>query len=220
MVFIFFWTTFVYDVVAYWTWGARGWLHNLACLNIVYSSAPCLNGVYDFAGGGPVHIASGFAGLAYCLVVGKRRIVKELKPHNISSVLLGTTLLWFGWFGFNGGSAISSTPRAIMASLVTTICAATTGMTWVLFDYVVTKKISAVSFCSGVVAGLVVITPASGFVSPWGSFVMGVIGGITVNLCCKLKDKLGYDDTLDAFGIHGMGGIIGCLLTGIFHQKS
>lgn len=118
---------------------------------------------YDFAGGGPIHIASGFAGLAYCLVVGKRKGGNRVsKPHNLTNVVLGTALLWFGWFGFNGGSAVASTPRAAMAAAVTTIATAFSGFTWAMLDYAVTKKVSALSVCSGIVAGLVAITPASG----------------------------------------------------------
>jgi len=158
MVFIFVWTTLVYDIVTYWTWASKGWLRNMSRLETL----DCGNGAYDFAGGGPIHIASGFAGLAYCLVVGKRKGgIRVSKPHNLTNVVLGTALLWFGWFGFNGGSAVASTPRAAMAAAVTTIAAAFSGFTWTMLDYIVTKKVSALSVCSGIVAGLVAITPAS-----------------------------------------------------------
>jgi Amt family ammonium transporter len=215
MVFIFVWTTLVYDVVAYWTWGYKGWIRNMSCLDTLQ----CGEGAYDFAGGGPIHIASGFSGLAYCLVVGKRIKVREIRPHHLSNVVLGTGLMWMGWFGFNGGSAIASTPRAATAALVTTISAACSGFTWTMFDYFFSKRVSALSVCSGIVAGLVTITPASGFVAPWAAAIIGITSGFLVNLGCRCKNYLGYDDTLDAFGIHGIGGMVGGILTGVFHQK-
>lgn len=135
-------------------------------------------------------------------------------------MVLGTALLWFGWFGFNGGSAVASTPRAAMAAAVTTIAAAFSGFTWTMLDYIVTKKVSALSVCSGIVAGLVAITPASGFVAPWAGAVIGITSGILVNLASRCKNYLVYDDTLDAFGLHGVGGIVGGIMTGLLHQKS
>lgn len=221
LIFLFCWTTLVYDPVAYWSWANRGWIRNMSCISSLYveGGAPCQLGSLDFAGGGPVHVASGFAGLAYCLLIGKRRSA-EGKPHNVAYVFLGTALLWFGWFGFNGGGAVAATPRAAMAAMVTTLCASVSAMTWCLFDYIFTRKLSGIGFCTGAVVGLVVITPASGFVAPWAAVVMGIIAGILINLACRLKPYLGlYDDTLDAFGAHGLGGFLGSTLTGIFHQK-
>jgi len=220
LIFIFIWSSLVYDFTAYWTWGARGWLRNLACLNSLgLESTPCFSGAIDFAGGGPVHIASGFAGLAFCLFLGKRDKISSTRPHNLTMVFLGTVLIWFGWFAFNGGSAISSTPRAAMAALVSSISASFAGLSWSLLDYFQTKKMSIVSFCSGVIAGLVTITPAAGFVSPWAAIIIGIIGGSGCNLSIRTKEWMGYDDALDAFGLHGVGGLIGAVLTGIFHQS-
>ncbi|RKO90771.1 ammonium transporter AmtB-like domain-containing protein, partial [Blyttiomyces helicus] len=218
MLFVFLWATVVYDPVAYWTWAARGWIHNISCLDTISSAAPCNIGGYDFAGGGPVHIASGFAGLAYCIKLGKRRHLVH-KAHNMSNVFLGTALLWFGWFGFNGGSAVAATPRAAMAAFVTTIAAACGALSWAMWDYVHTGKISGLGYCSGAVAGLVAITPASGYVAPWASIIIGVLAGVVCNLSCNIKNLFGLDDTLDAWGVHGIGGLLGNILTGIFAQK-
>ncbi|KAJ3053333.1 hypothetical protein HK097_004506 [Rhizophlyctis rosea] len=224
MIFIFCWTTIVYDPAAYWTWSARGWIKSFSCLDTLQSELPCAIGGYDFAGGGPVHIASGFAGLAYCIFLGRRRNPsgrEEWKAHNLTHVFLGTALLWFGWYGFNAGSAVAATPRAAMAGLVTTVAAATAGLSWTLWDYLFVHKgkVSGLGFCSGAVAGLVVITPAAGFVAPWAAIVMGIIGGIFCNMGCRLKNVFGFDDSLDAWGVHGFGGFLGNILTGIFAQK-
>ncbi|OQV11853.1 Ammonium transporter 1 [Hypsibius exemplaris] len=216
MIFVFFWTTFVYDFVAYWSWADHGWIRNFACLGNV--SAPCFTGAYDFAGGGPVHIASGFSGLAYCLMLGKRKHI-HVEHHSLVNVMLGTGILWFGWFAFNGGSAGASNTRAAMASTVTTIAAATGALSWIWFDFIWTRKLSALSFCSGAVAGLVGITPASGFVAPWAAIVIGSFTAISCNLWCRCKKRIGLDDSFDAFSVHGFGGFIGNVLTGIFAQK-
>ena len=207
LIFIFFWTTVVYDPIAYWTWGPSGWLKLLGGL--------------DFAGGGPVHMASGFSALAFCIFLGHRKRLPgdEFKPHNMTSVFLGTALLWFGWFGFNAGSALAATPRAAMAGMVTTIAASAGSLAWLSVDYIQRGKLSGVGFCSGAIAGLVAITPAAGFVAPWAAIVIGAIGGICCAYAIKLKDLLGFDDALDAFGIHGVGGLVGSLLTGIFTSK-
>lgn len=221
MVFVFIWTTLVYDFVAYWTFSAKGWLKNLACLaDVVDGKAPCALGSLDFAGGGPVHIASGFAGLAFCMFLGKRKgLAEPHKPHNMTNVFLGTALLWFGWYGFNGGSSITSTARGGMAAFVTTVSAACGGLSWTIFDYVRSKKFSGLGFCSGAVAGLVGITPGAGYVAPWAAIIIGFTSGIVCSFGCKLKDSLGYDDSLDAFGVHGVGGLWGCILTGVFAQE-
>ncbi len=179
----------------------------------------CLLNTDDYAGGGPVHVASGFAGLAYCLILGKRKsFVKfqESKPHNLINVFVGTSLLWVGWFGFNGGSAIASSPRAALAAFVTVISASVGALFWAFLDFLVTKRWSMEKFCAGAVAGLVIITPASGFVAPWAALIMGLLGIVAVRSCISMKHHLGFDDTLDAFGIHGVGGVVGNLLTGIF----
>ncbi|KAI8917260.1 hypothetical protein PhCBS80983_g03336 [Powellomyces hirtus] len=220
MLFVFVWSTVVYNPVAYWTWSARGWLKSLSCLDTITSDLPCMIGGLDFAGGGPVHIASGFSGLAYCLMAGKRHRTDEpFKAHNMTNVFLGLALLWYGWYGFNAGSALAATPRAAMAGLVTTLSAAAGSLFWVLCDYVLHRKLSGLGFCSGAVAGLVGITPAAGYVEPWAAIVIGGVTAVCCNLACRLKTTLGFDDSLDAWGVHGVGGVVGGILTGVFARK-
>ena len=206
MVFIFIWATIVYDPIACWTWNSNGWVYQLGGL--------------DFAGGTPVHISSGAAALAYSVMLGKRRGhgTHELnyRPHNVSHVVLGTVFLWFGWFGFNGGSALGSNLRAVMACVVTNLAASVGGFTWVLVDYRLERKWSAVGWCSGAIAGLVAITPASGYVPPWSAVIFGIVGGVVCNYATKLKFLIGVDDALDIFAVHGIGGMVGNLLTGLF----
>ncbi|KAE8394248.1 ammonium transporter AmtB-like domain-containing protein [Aspergillus alliaceus] len=206
MVFSFVWTTIIYDPIACWTWNSSGWVANLGGL--------------DYAGGTPVHIASGCTALAYSLMLGKRRGhgTHELnyRPHNVTHVVIGTVFLWVGWFGFNAGSALSANLRAVMAAVVTNIAAAVGGVTWCILDYRLERKWSTVGFCSGVIAGLVAITPASGFVTPWASFIFGVVGAIACNYATKLKYVVRVDDALDIFAVHGIGGLVGNLLTGLF----
>ncbi|CAG8538646.1 1017_t:CDS:2 [Ambispora gerdemannii] len=208
LIFIFIWTTLVYDVIACWIWNPNGWSYKLGGL--------------DFAGGTPVHVSSGAAALAYCILLGKRHGhgTDEFKPHNVAHILLGTTLLWFGWFGFNGGSALSGNVRAAMAYTVTNISASVGGLTWMLLDYRLERKFSALSFCSGAVAGLVSITPGSGFVGTPAAVAFGFFGGILCNYAVKLKHIFDFDDALDVFAVHCVGGITGNILTGIFAQKS
>jgi Amt family ammonium transporter len=205
--FIFVWTTIVYDPIAYWTWNVNGWSSKLGGL--------------DFAGGTPVHISSGAASLAYALVLGKRQGhgTEEFKPHNMANVVLGTAFLWFGWFGFNGGSAVAGNIRAAMACVVTNLAASVGGLTWMLMDYRLEHKFSALGFCSGAVVGLVAITPASGFVGPAAAVAFGFIGAIICNISCKLKHAFNYDDALDVFAVHGVGGLVGDILTGIFAES-
>lgn len=206
IVFMFVWTTIIYDPLACWTWNASGWIYKMGAL--------------DFAGGTPVHIASGTAALAYSLMLGKRRGHSagdlSYRPHNVTHVVIGTVFLWFGWFGFNCGSALSANLRAVMAAVVTNLAAAVGGVTWCLLDYRLDRKFSAVGFSSGVISGLVAITPASGYVPPWGAVIFGVIGASACNYATKLKYVLRIDDSLDIFAVHGVGGMIGNLLTGIF----
>eukprot|EP00834_Sanchytrium_tribonematis_P002328 NODE_70_length_24940_cov_0.663138.p11 type:complete len:315 gc:universal NODE_70_length_24940_cov_0.663138:85-1029(+) len=186
IVFIFLWTTFAYDPIAYWCWNPNGWLHT--------------NGVLDFAGGSPVHISSGAAALAFVLVVTKKykkntEIKKQkVEPNSPANVLLGTLLLWFGWNGFNGGSASAANGRAAAAIVTTNICAAASSLTWVFWVYLKTKKYSAIAFCSGVVTGLVIITPAAGFVGPPYALLMGIIGTSVCYGAVHLKDKFKIDD--------------------------
>lgn len=212
--FMFIWTTLVYDPVTYWTWGARGWIKNMSCLNTL----TCGIGGIDFAGGGPVHISSGFSALAYAYMLGKRNQI-NIMNHNIINVFIGTGLLWFGWLGFNGSSALSANARAAMAMFVTTISASSGALTWVCIDVFRFKKFSGISFCCGALSGLIGITPCAGYVAPWASII---IGSITSICCCfglNIKNTIGIDDTLDAFGIHGIGGLVGSILCGIFAQK-
>ena len=206
VIFMFVWSTVIYDPIACWTWNPKGWVASMGGL--------------DFAGGTPVHIASGSAALAYSLMLGKRRGhgTHELnfRPHNVTQVIIGTVFLWVGWFGFNAGSALSASMRAVMAAVVTNLAASVGGVTWCLLDYRLEKKWSAVGFCSGVVAGLVAITPGSGFVPAWAAVVYGVVGGAACNYATKVKFFLGIDDALDIFAVHAIGGLVGNLLTGFF----
>lgn len=203
--FCIFWALFSYVPIAHWVWNPTGWLANL--------------GAIDFAGGTVVHINAGVAGLVCALVVGKRLGYgrSDLAPHNVGYAVMGASLLWVGWFGFNAGSALGANGRAGMAMLVTQIAAAAGGIGWMAIEWYSRKKPTVLGLISGAVAGLVVITPAAGFVLPGPALIMGLLGGLICFWSCSyLKRKLGYDDSLDAFGIHGLGGIIGAILTGVF----
>lgn len=209
MVFLFIWLTVVYCPIAYWTWGGNGWLFNLGAL--------------DFAGGGPVHENSGFAALAYSLILGKRHDpvakgkVPKYKPHSVTSIVFGTIFLWFGWFGFNGGSTGNATIRSWYACVNTNLAAACGGLTWMFVDYFRTGgKWSTVGLCMGAIAGLVGITPAAGFVPVYTAIVFGVVPAIACNFAVDLKNILGIDDGMDVFALHGVGGFIGSALTGLF----
>lgn len=206
VVFMFIWTTVVYDPIACWTWNSSGWAFNMGGL--------------DFAGGTPVHIASGTAALAYSYALGKRAghgtQALNFRPHNVTHIVIGTVFLWVGWFGFNAGSALSANLRAIMAAVVTNIAAGVGGITWCLVDYRLEGKFSTVGFCSGVVAGLVAITPASGYVPAWSAVPFGVIAGVGCNFATQLKYWISADDALDIFAVHGIGGLIGNVLTAFF----
>lgn len=203
VVFIFVWATLVYDPIACWTWNPNGWVAQMGGL--------------DFAGGTPVHISSGAAALAYAMMLGKRHGhgTPELnyRPHNVTHVIIGTIFLWFGWFGFNGGSAVGSNLRATMACVVTNLAASVGGFTWVIVDYRLERKWSAVGWCSGAIAGLVAITPGSGFVPSWAAVIFGVCAGVACNYATKMKFLLGIDDSLDIFAVHAIGGAVGNLLT-------
>jgi len=205
--FIGLWAIIVYAPVAHWVWGPDG---------IFFSgNSDAWVKVLDFAGGTVVHINSGTAGLMCCLMLGKR---KDTGPaHNMVYTMIGASLLWVGWFGFNAGSAVSAGMQAGMAMAVTHLATATAGFTWMLVEWIVRGKPTVIGICSGAVAGLVAITPASGFVGPMGSFWIGVAAGIVCYWSSTwLKHMLGYDDALDAFGVHGIGGMVGALLTGVF----
>ncbi|KAI1320241.1 ammonium transporter [Xylariaceae sp. FL0255] len=206
VVFMLIWSTIIYDPIACWTWNPHGWSNKLGGL--------------DFAGGTPVHISSGAAALAYSMMLGKRRGhgTHELnyRPHNVTHIVIGTVFLWVGWFGFNAGSALSANMRAVMAAVVTNLAACTGGITWCVLDYRLERRWSTVGFCSGVVAGLVAITPGSGFVPSWAAVPFGVLGASFANYATKLKFVLGIDDALDIFAVHAVGGVVGNILTGFF----
>ncbi|KAH7414064.1 ammonium transporter AmtB-like domain-containing protein [Phaeosphaeria sp. MPI-PUGE-AT-0046c] len=206
IVYMFIWTTIIYDPIACWTWNSSGWVYKMGGL--------------DFAGGTPVHIASGCAALAYSYMLGKRsgHGTQELnyRPHNVTHIVIGTVFLWVGWFGFNAGSALSANLRAVMAAVCTNLAACVGGITWCLVDYRLERKWSTVGFCSGVIAGLVAITPGSGYVPAWSAVVFGVCGGVACNYATKLKYFLRCDDALDIFAVHGVGGFIGNILTAFF----
>jgi Amt family ammonium transporter len=204
-IFVILWAVLVYAPVGHMVWGG-GYLSKL--------------GVLDFAGGTVVHINSGVAGLVAALVIGKRK--SKARPHNIALTMIGASMLWVGWFGFNAGSAVAANGSAGMAMLVTQIAAATAGVAWMLVEWFSgEKKPSLLGMCSGAVAGLVAITPASGFVGPSGAFFIGLAAGIFCYLTCtKLKSAFGYDDSLDVFGIHALGGALGAILTGVFTLKA
>ncbi|HEY2784637.1 MAG TPA: ammonium transporter [Fimbriiglobus sp.] len=207
--FALLWTTLVYDPLAHWVWAAAwtpdgkpGWLNGMGAL--------------DFAGGTVVHIAAGMSGLAAILLLRKRIGYRKqtFHPNSVVLTLLGAGMLWFGWFGFNGGSATSSNGQAVSAFTVTQIAAAMAGLAWVLVEWLHRGKPTALGFASGLVAGLVAITPASGYVAPIGALIIGAAAGVVCYGAVAAKSFLGYDDSLDAFGIHGVGGILGAILTG------
>ncbi len=200
VVFIVAWGTLVYDPICHWVWGPGGWLG--------------ARGALDFAGGTVVHASSGVSALVLALVLGKRE--RPRPPHSLPLTLLGAALLWFGWFGFNAGSALASNAGAALALVNTHLAAAAAALSWAVAEWFKHKKPSSLGVASGLVAGLVVITPAAGFVGPMASVVMGLIAGVVCFGAVLMKNKLGYDDSLDAFGIHGIGGIVGALLTGVF----
>ena len=204
-VFVILWIILVYAPIGHMVWGG-GYLSKM--------------GVLDFAGGTVVHINSGIAGLVAAIVIGKRK--SKVRPHNVALTMIGASMLWVGWFGFNAGSAVAANGSAGMAMLVTQIAAASAGIAWMLAEWFTgEKKPSLLGLCSGAVAGLVAITPAAGFVNPVGAFFIGLISGVLCFLACtKLKSALGYDDALDVFGIHAFGGAVGAVLTGVFAAKA
>jgi Amt family ammonium transporter len=203
VVFVVLWVTIVYAPVAHWVWGG-GWLSNLGAL--------------DFAGGTVVHITSGVAALAAALIFGRRLGFgrESMEPHNIPFVVLGAGLLWFGWFGFNAGSALAADGTAVNAFVVTNTAAGAGAVTWMFISWIFDTKPSVVGAASGAVAGLVAITPAAGFVGPIPAIIIGVGAGIICSMAVRLLTKLNVDDALAVWGVHGMGGTWGALATGIF----
>ncbi len=208
-VFTLLWTTLIYDPVCHWVWGVGGFLRSMGAL--------------DFAGGTVVHINAGMAALAAALVLGRRSGYPKAvsPPHNLPFAVIGAGLLWFGWFGFNGGSALGANGLAAFAFVTTHMAAAAAGLTWAMMDLVFNRRPTMLGTISGAVAGLVAITPAAGFVTPLGSLGIGIGAGVLCYISVAfVKERLGYDDTLDAFGVHGVGGIWGALATGLWATKS
>ena len=204
LVFLSLWMILVYAPITHWVWGG-GFLGDA--------------GVLDFAGGTVVHINSGVAALVGCIVIGKRRGygTENMAPHNLVLSVIGASMLWVGWFGFNAGSAVAANGGAGMAMAVTQIAAATAAVSWMVVEWIFRRKPSVLGIISGAVAGLVAITPASGYVDPFGALIIGLAAGLVCYWgAVVLKPKMGYDDTLDVFGVHGLGGITGALLTGVF----
>ncbi len=209
LVFMAIWLLVVYAPIAHWVWGDGGWLGG--------------KGILDFAGGTVVHINAGIAGLMAALVIGKRKgyPTTPMMPHNLMFTVVGAGMLWVGWFGFNAGSELAADGTAGMAMAVTQIATATAALAWMFAEWIAHGKPSALGIASGAVAGLVAITPASGSVGPMGAMAIGAASGVGCFLgAVKLKKALGYDDSLDAFGVHGVGGIIGAILTGVFCAPS
>ena len=203
IVFVALWSTLVYSPIAHWVWGSGGWLLEMGAL--------------DFAGGTVVHISSGFSALIAAILVGKRSgKLENFKPHNIPYVLLGTGILWFGWFGFNAGSALAADGIAVNAFLVTNTSAAAGALMMMFLSMRESGKPSAVMTATGAVAGLVAITPASGFVGPVAAILIGAGVGLVSWFCIKLKNQRGWDDSLDVWAVHGMGGLWGAIATGLF----
>jgi ammonium transporter, Amt family len=208
IVFILLWATLVYDPLAHWVWGKGGWLGSL--------------GTLDFAGGTVVHISSGISALAAALVIGKRRGFghEPMPPHSLPFTVVGAALLWFGWFGFNAGSALSAGALATSAFAVTNTAAASAALSWMFSEWAIRGKPTVLGAASGAVAGLVAITPASGYVGPLSSIVIGGVAGFLCFNACNLKARLGYDDSLDVVGVHGVGGTWGAIATGLFASKT
>jgi len=208
LVFILLWATFIYDPLAHWVWGVKGWMREMGAL--------------DFAGGTVVHISSGVSALAAAFMFGKRIGYGQeaMPPHNLPFSVIGASMLWVGWFGFNAGSALAADGLATSAFVVTNTATATAALSWMAMDWLFRGKPTVLGAASGAVAGLVAITPASGFVGPMSSIIIGVGAGIFCSTACNLKNKLGYDDSLDVVGVHGVGGTWGALATGLFATKT
>jgi len=202
------WATFVYDPLAHWVWGDGGWLKRLGAL--------------DFAGGTVVHISSGVSALVCALVIGRRRGYghQPMQPHNLPLTVVGAALLWFGWFGFNAGSALEANALAASAFLATNTAAAAAALGWMFTEWAARGRPTVLGAASGAVAGLVAITPASGYVGPLASIVIGALAGVLCYAACNVKTRLGYDDALDVVGVHGVGGTWGAIATGLFASRA
>jgi Amt family ammonium transporter len=213
-IFLVLWATVVYDPLAHWVWGKGGWFRN--------GDGQELIGVLDFAGGTVVHISSGVSALICALFLGKREGYphEPMPPHNLGYSFIGAVMLWVGWFGFNAGSAVSAGSLAVSAFVATHFATAGAALSWTVVEWIRNGKPSVLGGISGAVAGLVAVTPASGYVTPGAAIAIGLVAGAVCFLACtKLKNALGYDDSLDAFGVHGIGGTVGALLTGVFATK-
>ncbi len=208
LLFTLLWATFVYDPLAHWVWGDGGWLKKLGAL--------------DFAGGTVVHISSGVSALVCAIVLGKRRGYghQPMQPHNLPLTVMGAGLLWFGWFGFNAGSALEANGLAASAFLATNTGASAAALGWMFTEWAMRGKPTVLGAASGAVAGLVAITPASGYVGPLSSMVIGAVAGALCYTACNFKSRFGYDDSLDVVGVHGVGGTWGALATGLFASKA
>ena len=209
LLFTILWATFVYDPLAHWVWGTGGWLKNLGAL--------------DFAGGIVVHVSSGISALVLALLLGKRVGYnhKPIRPHNLPFTVLGAALLWFGWFGFNAGSALAADGIAANAFITTNTATAAAGLTWALIEWWHNGTPTILGAATGAVAGLVAITPACGFVNPMNAMFIGIaVAFICYMAVAVIKGKLGYDDSLDAFGVHGVGGTVGTIATGLLAEKA
>jgi Amt family ammonium transporter len=203
LVFVALWSVLVYSPVCHWVWGDGGWIGELGAL--------------DFAGGTVVHISSAAAALAAAIAVGRRRTgAASMSPHNVPMTVLGAAMLWFGWFGFNAGSALSSAGLAASAFVVTHLSAAAATVSWVLVEWLHTRRPTTLGAATGCVTGLVAITPAAGYVGPMPALIIGFVAGGLCYLAVQIKRPLGYDDSLDVVGVHGAGGIVGAILTGVF----
>jgi Amt family ammonium transporter len=204
LVFTILWATLVYDPIAHWVWGMGGWIHNLGAL--------------DFAGGTVVHISSAISALAAVIVIGKRHGYgkEHIPPHNLTMTIIGGSLLWFGWFGFNAGSALAASPIAGSAFVVTNIAAAAATLGWIFIEWLRSGKPTMLGAVSGAVAGLVAITPAAGYVGPISAIIIGFVAGMLCFYGVRMKQRFGYDDALDVVGVHGVGGTFGALATGLF----
>jgi Amt family ammonium transporter len=209
VLFSLLWATLVYDPICHWVWGSGGWLKSL--------------GVLDFAGGIVVHISSGVSALVCALMLGKRKgfPLEPIPPHNMTYTLLGASLLWFGWFGFNAGSALGANEIAVSAFLTTNTSAAVAALTWMIIEWFTAGKPTVLGGATGAVAGLATVTGAAGFVSVTSAIVIGIMAGaVCYSLVVIIKQKFAYDDSLDAFGVHGVGGIVGVLMTGLLASKA
>ncbi len=204
VLFITLWALLVYNPVCHWVWAKDGWLMKLGAL--------------DFAGGTVVHINAGISALVAAVMLGRRRsfLKESILPHNIPLTVIGTGLLWFGWFGFNAGSALEAGKLATLAFMNTHVAAAAAAFAWSVMEYMRFGKPSAIGFCSGAVAGLVAITPAAGFVGVGSALIIGIVAGVLCSYTVELKFRFRYDDSLDVFGVHGIGGLWGAVATGIF----